>query len=133
MNDLKGALPKDLISAQQFPKVFAWIDRFNGALAEAKKKAGKPASLKGDAAAKRVLEGQFVDSEIGVNASDPLKLNKGQVVEVWPTDSGFRHRDRGQLIGLDDDEVVIAADTGARLHFPRTGFRVAAAGDQAKL
>lgn len=133
MRDLKGALDPEIISATHFPKVFAWIDRFNAALAAAKKKAPKPTSLKGDAAAKRVLEGKFADADMGINASDPLKLRKNQLVEVWPTDSGVRHRDRGQLIGLNDDEVVIAIDTGVRLHFPRTGFRVAAAGDQAKL
>ena len=133
MRDLKGALDPEIISAKQFPKVFAWIDRFNAALAEAKKKAPKPASLKGDAAAKRVLEGKFADGEVGVSASDPLRLHKDQLVEVWPTDSGFRHRDRGRLIGLTEDEVVVVVDTGVRLHFPRTGFRVAAADDQAKL
>lgn len=134
MKDLKGALPADLISSKQFPKVFAWIDRFNRAVAEAKGKAPKPTSLKGDASAKRVLGAEFVDREMGVDASDPLQLREGQDVEVWPTDSGFRHRDRGSLIGLDEDEVVIAAGTGIRLHFPRTGFRVAAVGgDKSKL
>lgn len=133
MKDLKGALPADLISAKQFPKVFAWIDRFNRALADAKAKAPKPTSLKGDAAAKRVLSAKFVGPEPRVNASDPLSLNNEQLVEVWPTDSGFRYRDQGALVGLADDEIVLAAESGVRLHFPRTGFRVAAVGGQSKL
>jgi hypothetical protein len=130
---MKGALPADLISAKQFPKVFAWIDRFSRAVADAKAKAPKVTSLKGDAAAKRVLGAKFVGPEPQVNASDPLKLSKDQLVEVWPTDSGFRHRDRGALIGLDNEEVVLAAESGVRLHFPRVGFRVAAVAEQSKL
>lgn len=133
MRGLKGALDPDLISSMHFPKVFAWIDRFNGAVAAAKKKVPKPTTLKGDAATERVLTAKLVDSDIGVNASDPLKLTKGQEVEVWPTDSGVHHRDRGSLLGLGDDEVVIEAGTGIRVHFPRSGFRVAAVGHQSKL
>lgn len=133
MRGLKGALDADLISAKIFPKVFAWLDRFNAAVADAKKKIPKPTTLKGTAATERVLNAKFVDGDIGVNTSDPLQLTKGQLVEVWPTDSGIRHRDRGSLVGLDNDEVVIEAGTGIRVHFPRSGFRVAAVGDRSKL
>ena len=126
---MKGALDPELFSAKTFPKVFAWIDRFNAAVADAKKRVPKPTTLKGNAATERVLNAKFVEEDIGVNASDPVKLTKGQQVEVWPTDSGVRHHDRGSLIGLDDDEVVIEAGTGIRVHFPRSGFRVAAVGN----
>ena len=137
---LKGALPKEVISPQEFPSVFAYIERWNKALQEAKTKAPKPTSLKGEEAAKRVLDAEFADKEIGVSATDSLGLKKGQEVEVWPSDmaSGFKYRDRGTLIGLDDEEVVISVNTGAagkdiRLHCPRSGFRVAAALSGAKL
>jgi hypothetical protein len=130
MRGLKGALPASLISAKQFPKVFAWMERFNKAIGEAKAKMPKPTSLKGDAATQRVLNAKFVDEQQKVDASDPLGLQQDQDVEVWPTDSGFRHRDRGSLISLSEDEIVIAAGSSGkdvRLHFPRMGFRVAAA------
>lgn len=136
---LKGALPKEVISPQEFPKVFAYIGRWNKMLKEKKAQAPKPASLKGEEAAKRVLSAQFADKEIGVRAADPLGLKEGQEVEVWPSDmgSGFNYRDRGTLIGLDDEEVIISVDAGGssfRLHCPRSGFRVAAVGSsQAKL
>lgn len=135
MRDLKGALPADLISANQYPKVFAWIDRFNQRLAEAKKAMPKPTALKGDAAAQRILGAVYTD-EVGFNASDPLGLSLDQEVEVWPTDSGFRHKDRGALVALDDEEIVIAikpAGKELRLHYPRTGFRVAAVSGSARL
>ncbi|KPI41644.1 uncharacterized protein AB675_8991 [Cyphellophora attinorum] len=136
MRDLKGALPGEMISAKQFPKVFAWIERFDKAVKAAKAKNAKPASLKGDAAAKRVLDASFADQDIGVDESDPLKLQKGQEVEIWPTDSGFGHRDRGALVGLNEDEVVIAVDVSGkevRLHFPRINFRIAAVGSASNL
>ena len=130
MRDLPGALPSDQISAHHYPNVFAWIDRFNQALAKAKTRLPKPSRLTGDAATKRVLNAGFRDQDIGVDESNPLGLKEGQEVEVWPTDYGSRHHDRGHLIGLDDEEVVIAVEASGEevhLHFPRSGFRVVAA------
>lgn len=133
-------MPKELVSSQEFPKVYAYIERFNKAVKEAKSRAPKPANLKGEEAAKRILNSPFADKEIGVSGTDPLGLKKGQEVEVWASDmaNGFKYRDRGTLIGLDDEEVVIsvatAAGTDIRVHCPRSGFRVAAATpSQAKL
>ena len=133
LKGLKGALPSEHVSAQQYPKTFAWIDRFNHALKDAKARAPKPTVLKGDAAAQRILSAPLVDKEIGVNEGDPLGLRKGQVVSVHPIDSGVRYKDEGTLIGLNDDEIVITAESTVRLHYPRTGFRVAALGGSPKL
>ena len=137
---LKGALPKEVISPQEFPSVFAYIERWNKVIKDARGKAPKPTSLKGQEAAKRILDADFADKEIGVSATDPLGLKKGQEVEVWASDmaSGPKYRDRGILIGLDDEEVVISVSTGTagkdiRLHCPRSGFRVAPASSGAKL
>lgn len=138
LNGLKGALPRELISDQKYPKVFAWIARFNDALKTAKAKAPKPASLKGDAAVERILNAPFADADLGVDSADPLGLQQGADVEVFPIDSGTHHRDRGHLIGLTEDEVVLSTQAKGkevRLHFPRTGFRIRAVtgGTQAKL
>ena len=127
LNGLKGALPRDLISDKQYPKVFAWITRFNDALKAAKVKAPKPTSLKGDAAAERILNASFVDKDLGVDPTDPLELQQGTKVEVFPTDSGIHHHDHGILIGLTEDEIVLgiqAKGKELRLHYPRTGFRI---------
>lgn len=60
-----------------------------------------------------------------------MGLKEGQDVEVWPTDTGFRHRDRGRLVGLGRDEVVLEVQSKVggrmvRVHTPREGFRVQA-------
>ena len=134
LNGMKGAIPKDLVSEEQYPKVFAWITRFNKALNAAKAKAPKPTSLKGDAAAQRVLTANFADADIGFNVADQLGFKDGQEVQIWPVDSGSKHRDQGILIGLNDEEVVVSIPgQQTRLHCPRTGFRIAAAGSQPKL
>ena len=136
--DLKGALPADLISAKQYPKVFAWIARFNSAIAAAKKIAAKPVTLKGDEVVKKVTQADFAEPEAKVDEKDPSDLKNGQEVETWPIDSGFRHHERGQLVGLTNHEVILEkktqGDVVIRIHHPRTGFRIRGLGErQAKL
>ena len=45
-------------------------------------------------------KGGFAEENIDVDESDPSGLKAGEWVEVWPTDSGIRHRDQGSLVGL---------------------------------
>ena len=72
-----------------------------------------------------------------MEVNDPSGLKKGDVIEVWPIDTGFNHRDKGRLVKLDGAEVVIEGKTvkgGAiRIHCPRHGFRVRKVGGDAKL
>ena len=138
LNGLKGALPRELISDKQYPKVFAWIARFNDVLNAAKAKAPKPASLKGDAAAERILSAPFAEKDLDIDLADPLGLQKGTEVEVFPIDSGTHHHDVGRLIGLAEDEIVLEIQANGkqlRLHYPRTGFRIkpVASGAQPRL
>jgi len=138
---MKGSLPADVISARQFPKVYAWIERFRAAVKAARSAVPKPAALKGPAAAKFILDAEFAESSSGVDADEPLGLTAGMEVEVYPTDSGFLNRDRGRLVTLTQSEVTIASRSSegreVRIHAPRTGFRVTAieatAGAGAKL
>lgn len=55
-------------------------------------------------------------------------MKYGELVDVWPTDTGFSRKDRGRLVALTPQEAVIEgkADGGVdvRFHFPRTGYRV---------
>lgn len=127
---IKGALPPNVISAKQYPKVFAWIDRFQEAVSAAKSSAPKTTTLKGVDAVAQISKADFSDQEGQVDEKDPLGLKKGQDVEVWPIDSGFKHHDQGKLLALTTKEVVITgqteANTGIRIHFPRTNFRITA-------
>ncbi|KAI9872083.1 MAG: hypothetical protein M1830_002087, partial [Pleopsidium flavum] len=105
LTDLKGALPSDLVSGKQFPKVFSWIERFRKAISAAKSSAPKPIRLKGADAVKRIVAADFAEPEEDVDQTDPLGLNKGEDVQVWPIDSGFTHKDQGRLVSLTAKEV----------------------------
>ncbi|KAI9715070.1 MAG: hypothetical protein M1812_006188 [Candelaria pacifica] len=127
--DLKGALPANIISAKQYPKVFAWIGRFKDAIATARSKGPKPGSLKGADAVKHVTIADFAEPEGKIDEIDPLGLKKGQNVRLHPIDTGFKHVDQGRLVSLTMEEVVLESFTKddssvIRLHFPRHGFRV---------
>ena len=129
LQGMKGALPPALISEKQYPKVFAWMDRFTEAVSAAKSSSPKPTTLKGAEVLRHIIQADFVDSQKSVDSNDPLGLKEGQEIEVWPLDSGFRHHDRGRLVALTSDEVVVASQTKmggkeVRIHCPRTNFRI---------
>lgn len=116
---------------QQFPKLYAWIARFKGALNDSKATAPKPVTIKGPDAAKFVNRASFAEAEGDVDSNDPLGLTKGADIEFWPIDSGFSHHDRGKLVKLTTTEVTISTQTKegkeVRIHAPRVGFRIARA------
>ena len=134
--DMKGALPPNLISSKQYPKVYAWIDRFKAAISKAKTSAPKPTTLKGPEAVKFVAYSEYTDKNEEVE-SDPLGLHKGQEVEAWPVDTGFKHHDKGKLVALNSSEISILSRTKdgegeVRIHHPRRNFRIrAVSGSQA--
>ena len=128
---LKGALPRELISEKQYQKVFAWHERFGQAIKAAKAAIAKPTTLNGDAALERILNADFAETKSTVDEQDPLGFKRGTEVEVWPIDTGIRHRDRGRISGLTRDEVVLSVTSEGegkeiRVHFPRTNFRIQA-------
>lgn len=137
--DIDGALPPSLVSKESFPKVYAWIDRFSKAVSTAKSSASKPTTLKGAEAVRCVIQASFSEPEGDVDANDPLGLKKGQDIESWPIDSGFKHHDRGILVSLTSKEVVLASQSKVggkevRIHHPRWNFRIrAVSGEGARL
>ena len=125
--NLPGALPPSIFSETHYPHLYAHVSRFIAAITAAKAKAPSPVTLKGPDAVEHIQNAEF-RSKVEVDGNDPLMLKQGQEVEVWARDSGFGHKDRGKLVGLDRREVVIEleGEKGIRLHFPRWGFRIKA-------
>lgn len=96
-------------------------------LQKAKAQAPKPTALKGDVAAQRIFGASFADKDLGIDQADPLGLQQGALVEIYPLDSGSRHHDQGRLVGLGEDEAVLSIGSEGkevRVHYPRTGFRI---------
>jgi hypothetical protein len=90
--------------------------------------------LTGEEAAELVLGSDYHEPEGRVDEGDALVqlqgLKKGQLVRVWPTDTGSNHKDLGELVGINHKEVVIEAKAeeggSVRIHAQRHGFAVAA-------
>jgi glutathione S-transferase len=137
LKGLKGALPADYISPTHFPKTFAWINRFDAVALATMKSNGPAPKISGAEAVKAVGNGEWAEEEASVDEKDPSELRKGEMVELWPTDSGFSRKDRGRLLGLSTREVVIEGKTeegkGVRIHAPRHGFRVTGVKEGGKL
>ncbi|KAK2755197.1 glutathione s-transferase [Colletotrichum kahawae] len=99
LTGIPGALPKEYISAEKFPKVFAWIARFQKEISAAKKAAPKVETVSGDEAAKIVTSSPYNEPEGKVDTNDALvaaaSLTAGEEVVVWPTDTGATHKDSG--------------------------------------
>jgi glutathione S-transferase len=122
-------LEKEVISEEQFPKTFAYVHRFRNAMATKQAQNGMPETLSAAKAVERILASDFFEPEGTIDPRDPLKLQKGQWVEIWPVESGFTHHDRGQLVSIGVKEVVISSRPNVgegrlRLHFPRVNFRI---------
>jgi hypothetical protein len=115
------------MSPSLFPKVFAWVERFDQTVSTRFKAQARPKTLKGPEAMRQITSSEYAEPEGRIEANDPSGLKKGQEIELWPVDSGFRNKDRGTLISLSDDEVVIETRTDEgktlRVHAPRHGFR----------
>ena len=130
LNSMKTALPKDVFSSQKFPKVFAWIDRFDHAIKDAQKKMSPVRTIDSEQATAAILN--FHSTPVEDDISDPFytagpnSLRKGDLIESWPTDTGAKNRDRGTLERLDGRECVLENAKGVLVHHPRWNFRIRA-------
>ncbi|KAI0134163.1 glutathione S-transferase [Xylariales sp. AK1849] len=131
LNGLPGALPENVVSAKQFPKVFAWIERFSKVMGQRSKQVDQPRTLNGEEAAKLVVTSAFAEDEGDVDGSEVYvtaeALKSGDTVKVWPTDTGASHKDTGKLLAATSNQVVVEIQGqagGVRLHAPRHGFKV---------
>jgi len=126
---MKGAVPEELFGEKVYPATRRWVARFRGVVKEERTKGPEIVEIKGARAIEHVLSSE-VDGDETVDERDPLGLKRGETVQVWPIDTGFNHKDRGRLVKLTKDEVVIAvasqtAGKEVYLHAPRWGFRIA--------
>jgi hypothetical protein len=126
---MPGALQASYISKDQFPRVFAWIQRFDNAIKEAKAAGQKPVRIKVEELIAHLSKSRFYEPVGEVDAQDPTAFKAGDEVTVWPLDSGTSHRDTGKLLSLTPNDIVIAKRTNVddleiHLHMPRWGFRI---------
>jgi hypothetical protein len=128
---MDGALPADVVGPSKFPKVFAWIERFDKVTRAKILEAGKPRQAKGDEAARIITGSGFAELKEGVDSQEifvkAAGLKTGDSVRMWPTDSGSKHKDTGKLVAITSTQMVIETQGTAgavRLHAPRHGFKI---------
>ncbi|KAJ4290231.1 hypothetical protein N0V90_010446 [Kalmusia sp. IMI 367209] len=125
------SMPSHVVSAIEFPNVYAWIARFRAALDDgASSAAEEPTVMSGEDAVKLIRTSTMSDAQDAVKENDPQGFEQGTKVEMYASDWGTEHKDSGRLVGLASDEVTIMVEgmVELRLHAPRTGFRVTAVG-----
>ena len=110
------------------------MGRFQKAIDKKQEQNGVPEVLSDEETIKRILDSDFFEPEGTVDELDPRKLKRGQMVEIWPIESGFTHHDKGELVSIGVKEIVILSKPNMgegrlRLHFPRVNFRVQAVVD----
>jgi len=121
---------KQYFGADRYPNVYGWWERYRKELDAAKMRAPKAVSLQGADAVKLIVRSEYTDGDVTVDSNDPLGLQAGAPVEVFPVEGGggYTHQDRGRLVKLTKDEVAIAVESQSgeemRIHAPRWQFRV---------
>jgi glutathione S-transferase len=121
---MKGSLPEEFVNDKRLPKALSYIRRFMDEVKRKKLQAPKPTTLKGDAMRDRVLRAALEHQPTEFISDDPLSLNVGDEVQVFASDYGSSHKDRGSIVGLTLAEVVIRNAKGLHIHFPRWNFRI---------
>jgi glutathione S-transferase len=131
LREMDGALPETIFSRKEYPKTWAWFDRYveaRGPALEAMEKNGLRKEEEGKDALARILKGGFGEKEGQVDERDPMGLKKGEQVRGYPTDTGFNHKDVGRLVALNSQEAVLSSKgeggVEVRVHHPRWQFLV---------
>lgn len=121
---MKGSLPAEQFSEKSYPRTYAWVQRLMGEIKSAKERIVKPTKLDGKAMNARILDAASPAEPVMFDHNDPTGFQTDDVVEVYPSDYGQAHKDRGTLVGITVSEVVIRNSKGLHLHFPRWNFRI---------
>lgn len=135
---IPGGLPEDVFSSTNYPKAFAWRERYFETIKAATTKNGERPSIEGAEATKRILGSDFaeqVSNSAAVDEKDFTGVKAGSQVESWPIDdhSGRKNREVGKLVGLTVQELVLEkktpkGETTIRVHLPRWNYRIESVG-----
>lgn len=122
------AFDASFFNKETYPKTFAWRDRYADAIAKAKEAAPTPPELEGKDAIQEILDSDFEEKNPKVEA-DPIGLKEGQLVDMYPIDTGYNKRDSGKLVVLNAHEAAVSALTQQgskeiRIHYPRWNFEI---------
>ncbi|KAF8897500.1 hypothetical protein BD779DRAFT_382010 [Infundibulicybe gibba] len=125
----------DIVHDTTYPHTLAWIKRMTRFLEQRKATQEAPQRLTGDAAASFIVSSQFEPySVVGFDTLEAtrLTLKAGEMIQVYPDDTGRNYPTVGKLVGINKEEFVleVQAKQGLlRCHFPRLSFSAKTASD----
>lgn len=128
---MKGGFPDAHFGKAKFPRVRAWMERFNKVLEEAKAKQGPVEDISGDEASKLIKSAALSDvASVPIQANDltakQVGVSLGDHVTIWTNDvPNAKERDSGKLLALTNSQVwleVSTAEGSFRLQTPRSTF-----------
>ncbi|KAL5406608.1 hypothetical protein PMIN06_001890 [Paraphaeosphaeria minitans] len=125
---MRESLPEEHFGDTRYPRVHAWVRRFMAEVERKRQSAEKPVGLDGSSMRDRVLNAQSTSEDTSFESNDPLKLQRGEEVEVYPSDYGQMGKSTGALVGLTPTEVMIRNKPGIHVHFPRWNFSIVKSG-----
>lgn len=125
---MRGSLPEEHFGEKRYPKVHGWVRRFMAEVERKRQSVGIPTELDGSSMRDRVLNAKSTSESVSFEPNDPLKLQHGEEVEVYPSDYGQTGKSTGVLVGLTATEVVIRNRLGIHIHFPRWNFSIVKSG-----
>lgn len=121
-------MPSSTFPKDDFPKTFAWFERYKAAIEKATSSAPKPQEMNDEEATKSIESSAFAEKDLGVDSKDPHALKAGEQVSMWPIDTGFEYRETGKLVTLNSQESAVMSKTNngvdVRIHHPRWQFRI---------
>ena len=125
----------DLFTKENYPNVWAWLDRYKAFVSKVQEQDGRAPTISVDDTEQKILSSDFGEPEGQVDPLDPLQLKKGEYVEMFPTDSGMNHHDKGELVAIGLNEAVVKSEVPGgkghlRIHYPRTNFKIQAVAAQ---
>ena len=136
--NLAGLRKEGVVSEERYPGVWKWLERYIGKVEEVRKVDGRMGTVSDEETIEKILGAGFAEEEGKIDEVDPLKLKKGQVVEMWPVDSGMNHHEKGELVSIAANEVVVKSEVPGgkghlRIHYPRTNFKIVPMQEGSKL
>lgn len=120
-------LPPDRFSAEIFPKLYGWVERFGRATDEARNKMGEQEQISGEDAAALIQKSAFFEQDVDISHHEDKSFKKGDIVTIGPSDYGTAHKETGSLVRIDNLEIVIETrdqDPVLKIHAPRHGFNI---------
>jgi hypothetical protein len=126
-------LPEDTFNKDCYPKTMAYLQNYHN-LFDSAMSTAKVTQVDGFKAIEIIEAPKLPSPATGTPTKDPLNINTGEEVSIYPKGTNPAHRDTGELVVLNSKEAAVKKRTRLgveiRVHYPRWETRIERAGRQ---